>query len=164
MVFISHFPSIIVQLPHFVKSSQPNLQLGLFLFQEIAVSVGSILRLIGTVFALSCAVLFFKNDSRYLQKLRYAVLFESLYFLLLFPSAINHLVGSVISVSALLNYYTGVASLLQVVLIFPALFVLSCKLKNPKNIPSILTWAGIAAPMYVFGLDMDCCGCMLFRL
>jgi hypothetical protein len=117
-IFVSHFPTVIIQLPRFIKSSQPNLQLSLFLFQEIAGSVGSYLRLIGAVFALNCAILFFKKDPKYLQSLRRLFLFESLYFLLLFPAAINHLVGSVISSSAFLNSYTGFSCLLQAVLIF----------------------------------------------
>jgi hypothetical protein len=150
-IFVSHFQSIIIQLPYFIKSSQPNLQLSLFLFQEIAGSVGSYLRLIGAIFALNCAILFFKKDPKYLQKLRRLFLFESLYFLLLFPAAINHLVGSIISSSAFLNLYTGFSCLLQAVLIFPALFMLNRKLKNTQKIPSILRYAGVAAPLYVFG-------------
>jgi hypothetical protein len=150
-IFVSHFPTVIIQLPRFIKSSQPNLQLSLFLLQEIAGSVGSYLRLIGAVFALNCAILFFKKDPKYLQSLRRLFLFESLYFLLLFPAAINHLVGSVISSSAFLNSYTGFSCLLQAVLIFPALFMLSRKLKNAQDMPSILKSAGVAAPLYVFG-------------
>jgi|SRR5665647_349059 len=150
-IFVSHFPSVILQLPHFIKSSQPNLQLSLFLFQEIAGSVGSYLRLIGAIFALNCALLFFKKDPKYLEKLGKVFLFESLYFLLLFPAAINHLVGSVISSSAFLNFYTGVSCLLQAVLIFPVLFMLSRKLKNTQNMSSILKSAGVAAFLYVFG-------------
>jgi len=38
-IFVSHFPTVIIQLPRFIKSSQPNLQLSLFLLQEIAGSV-----------------------------------------------------------------------------------------------------------------------------
>lgn len=150
-IFISHFPSIVTQLPHFIKSSQPNLQLGLFLFQELSFFVGSYLRLIGAVFAMNCALLFSKNNPRYIGRLRFALLFESLYFLMLFPAALNHLVGSVISSSAFLNFYTGVSSLLQVVLISPALLILSRKLKNSQGLHTILKWAGIAAPLYVFG-------------
>jgi hypothetical protein len=150
-IFVSHFPSVVIQLPHFIKSSQPTLQLTLFLFQEIAGSVGSYLRLIGAIFALNCAFLFFKKDPKYLEKLRKVLLFESLYFLLLLPAAINHIVGSMISFSAFLNFYTGISCLLQAVLIFPALFMLSRKLKNPQDLPSILKWAGFAAPLYVFG-------------
>jgi hypothetical protein len=37
------------------------------------------------------------------------------------------------------------------VLIFPALLMLSRKLKNIQNIPSILRYAGVVAPLYVFG-------------
>jgi hypothetical protein len=150
-IFVSNFPLVIIQLPHFIKSSQPNLQLSLFLFQEIAGSIGSYLRLIGAIFALNCAILIFKEDPKYLEKLGRVFLFESLYFLLLFPAAINHLVGSVISSSAFLNFYTGVSCLLQVVLIFPALFMLSRKLKNTQNLSSILKVASVAAPLYVFG-------------
>jgi hypothetical protein len=150
-IFISHFPSIVTQLPHFIESSQPNLQLGLFLFQELSFFVGSYLRLIGAIFAMTCALLFSKNDPRYIGKLRLVLLFESLYFLTLFPAALNHLVGSVISPSAFLNFYTGVSSLLQMVLIFPSLFILSCKLNCSQDLHSILKWSGIAAPLYVFG-------------
>jgi hypothetical protein len=150
-IFISHFPSIVTQLPHFIKSSQPNLQLALFLFQELSGLVGSYLRLIGAIFAMNCAVLFLQKDPNYIRKLGYALLFESLYFLLLFPAAINHLVGSVISTSAFLNFYTGISFLLQVALIFPSLFMLSRKLKNPQNAPSVLKWLGLAASLYVLG-------------
>jgi hypothetical protein len=149
--FVSHFPSVIIYLPHFIKSSQPNLQLALFLFQEIAGSVGSYLRLIGALFAVNFAILFLKKDPRYLEKLGKVFLFESLYFLLLLPAAINHLVGSIISSSAFLNFYTGVSCLLQAVMIFPALFMLSRKLKNTQNVSYILKSAGVAAFLYVFG-------------
>jgi hypothetical protein len=107
--------------------------------------------LIGAIFALNCALLFFKKDPKYLEKLGRVLLFESLYFLLLLPVAINHIVGSIISSSAFLNFYTGVSYLLQAVLIFPPLFMLSRKLKKPQDIPSILKWVGITAPLYVFG-------------
>jgi hypothetical protein len=150
-LFISHFPFIVTQLPKFIESSQPNLQVGLFLFQELAATAGSYLRLIGAVFALSATVLFFRKNTKYLNRFRWALLFESLYFALLFPAALNHIVGSVISSSAFLNFYTGVSNLLQATLIFPPLFILSRKLKNPKDVASILKWAGIAATLYVLG-------------
>ena len=41
--------------------------------------------------------------------------------------------------------------MLQAVLIFPALFMLSRKLNNTQNISSIIKWACVAAPLYVFG-------------
>ncbi len=150
-IFVSHFPSVITQLPNFIQSSNPSLQLALFLFQEIAGSVGSYLRLIGAVFALNCAVLFFKKDDKCLGRLRLTVLFESLYFLLLFPAGINHLVGSTISSSTFLNFYTGISCLLQAAIIFPPLFMLSQKLRKPHDQPAILKWASLAAPLYVFG-------------
>ena len=150
-IFVSHFPLVVIQLPRFIKSSQPSLQLTLFLLQEIAGSVGVYLRLIGGIFALNCVLLFFKKDAKYLEKLSRVLFFESLYFLLLIPAGINQIVGSIISSSAFLNIYAGVSCLLQTVLIFPPLFILSHKLKKPQCLPSILKWAGIAAPLYIFG-------------
>jgi cbb3-type cytochrome oxidase subunit 3 len=38
-----------------------------------------------------------------------------------------------------------------VALIFSPLFILSRKLKNPQNVPSVLKWAGVAASLYVLG-------------
>ncbi len=150
-IFISHFPLIANQLPNFIKSSQLSLQVTLFLLQESIASVASYLRLIGAIFAFNCAFLFFKKDPKYIEKLRRTLLFESLYFLLLIPAGINHVVGSVISSSVFLNIYTGVSFLLQAALIFPSLFMLSRKLKKPQYLPPILKWAGIAAVLYVFG-------------
>jgi hypothetical protein len=150
-VFVSHFPLIVIQLPNFIVSSQPYLQLTLFLLQELAGAVGSYLRLIGGMFFLSCALLFLKKDAKYLEKLRRVLLFESLYFLLLVPAGINHIVGSIISSSVFLNVYTGASCLLQAALIFPPLFMLSRKLKNSQNFHSVPKLAGIAASLYVFG-------------
>lgn len=150
-VFVTHFPTVIVVLPKFITSSQPSLQLGLFLFQEIAGSVGSYLRLTSAILAVSCVVLYFRNDYRYIGKFRQVLLLESLYFILLLPAAANHLIGSTISTSVFLNLYTGVSTLLQAVLIFPPLFILSRKLKNLQKLPQIKKWVCIAAPLYVFG-------------
>jgi hypothetical protein len=79
------------------------------------------------------------------------LLFESLYFLMFFPAALNHLLGSVISTSPFLNFYNGVSFLLQVLLIFPVLFVLSRKLRSPQDSHSILKWGGIAVTFYILG-------------
>ena len=150
-LFIAHFPTVIVVLPNFITSSQPKLQLALFLFQELAGSVGSYLRLTAAILAVNSAFLYLKNNPKYLQKFRLVLLFESLYFLLLLPAAANHLLGSVVSKSAFLNFYTGVSVLLQALLIFPALFMLSNKLKYPQHTSSIFKWVVIVAPLYVFG-------------
>jgi len=150
-VFVTRFPLVVTQLPNFITSTQPTLQLSLFVFQELAGAAGSYLRLTCAIFALNCALLLFKKDANYIEKLGNVLLFESLYFLLLFPAAINHLVGSIISSSTFLNIYTGVSCLIQAALIFPPLFVLSRKLRKPQDLPSSLRWAGIAAPLYAFG-------------
>jgi hypothetical protein len=97
-------------------------------------------------------LLFFKKDEQYLNKLSKVLLFESLYFALLIPSGINHIVGSIITTGASLNVYTGASFLLQPILISLPLFILSRKVGKPQGLPSILKWAGIAAPLYVFGI------------
>jgi len=150
-IFVTRFSLVVTQLPNFITSTQPTLQLSLFVFQELAGAAGSYLRLAGSVFALHCALLLFKKDANYIEELGKVLLFESLYFLLLFPAAINHLVGSVISSSAFLNIYTGVSFLIQAALIFPPLFALSRRVRKPQNLLSSLKWAGIAAPLYAFG-------------
>lgn len=151
-IFISHFPAIVRQLPNIIESSQPELQIGLFLLQEIISSIGVYLRLVGGIFAVYATVLFVKQDQKYFNSLSRALLFESLYFALLIPAGINHIVGLAISSSQFLNGITGVSFLLQAALIFPPLFMLSRKLKNPQNRTAILRWASIAAPLYVLGI------------
>jgi hypothetical protein len=151
-IFLSHFPLVINRLPDFIESSQPTLQLTLFIFQEIAGSIGSYLRLIGSIFALACALLFYKNEPKHINRLSMALFFESFYFLLLLPAAFNHIVGSAISSSAFLNFYAGISCLLQATLLFPPLLILSRKLKEPQSLHPILKWAIIAAPLYVFVL------------
>jgi hypothetical protein len=150
-IFLAHFPRVIVVLPHFINSSQPKLQLALFLFQELAGSIGSYLRLTAAILSVNAAILYHKNNPKYLQKFRLVLLFESLYFLLLLPAAANQLIGSAISKSAFLNFYTGVSALLQALLIFTALFILSNKLKYPQDTSSIFKWVVVVAPLYVFG-------------
>jgi hypothetical protein len=150
-LFVVHLPTVVVVLPNFITSSQPELQLSLFLFQELAGSIGSYLRLTAAILAVNSAILYLKNNPKYLQRFRLVLLFESLYFLLLLPAAANHLIGSAISTSAFLNFYTGISVLLQTLLIFPALFILSRKLKYLQDTSSILKWTVIAAPLYLFG-------------
>lgn len=150
-IFVIHFPLVITRLPTLIISSQPSLQLGLFLFQEIAGSAGSYLRLAASILAVYSAVLLLRNNTKYYETFIKVVLLESFYFLLLLPSAVNHLVGSVISSSTFLNFYTGLSVLLQCVLIFPTLFILSRKLKLSHKRGKIFLWACISAPFYLLG-------------
>jgi hypothetical protein len=151
-IFISHFPLIISQLPKFIESTQPALQLTLFLLQELVSSIGIYLRLIAGIFAVYSARLLIKKDQKYLDKLSNALLLESLYFALLIPAGINHIVGSIISSSALLNFYTGASFLLQAALICPVLFLLSRRIKKNQALSDITKVACIAAPLYIYGL------------
>jgi hypothetical protein len=151
-VFISHFQLIAARLPDFIVSSNPTLQLALFLSQELLASIGSYFRLIGSVFAFVSSVYFYKNRPLFLQNFRRALVFESLYFLLLLPAGINHVVGASISSSRFLNVYTGISFVSQPILIAPSLLMLNKKLEKPKNLKPLLKWAGIAGLMYIFGL------------
>jgi hypothetical protein len=150
--FVVHFPLAISRLSSFIESSQPNLQVGLFVFQEASASVGVYLRLAAGAFAVYSAVLLIKGDQRYLKNAKKMVLLESLYFALLIPAGINQLVGYFISSGPFLDINAGISSFLQAFLIFPPLFILSRRLKQPLCDPSNMRLAGFAASMYLFGL------------
>ncbi len=153
-LFLYNFIPNIGQLPEsfqvpesFISSSFPWT---LLLIQEFASSIGIYLRLFGGILAVSSAYLFYKNDSRYLGRLSKVVLFESLYFGLFIPSGINHVILSFSEFTfAGFNLYTGASFLLQGLILFPVLFLLSRKLKVNNYIVN-LRWIGIAAPLYVF--------------
>lgn len=150
-LFVLHFPLAISRLSSFIVSSQPNLQVGLFMFQEISASIGVYLRLAAGAFAVYSAFLLLKNDKRFLKNAKKMLLLESLYFALLIPAGINQLVGYFISSGPFLNINAGVSALLQALLIFPPLFILSRRLKEPIGDASNVRLAGFAASMYLFG-------------
>jgi hypothetical protein len=151
-IFISHFPSIIQRLPNVIQSTNPSVQLATFLTQEVAGSIGAYIRLIGAIFAVSFAVLFYRRKPTYLNMLSTALLFESLCFLLFIPVVINHFIGSIISTSPFLNFNTGLSYLIQIILISPPLFILSLKLKRSSKGASTLSWVLIATPLYLFAV------------
>ena len=99
------------------------------MFQEVSASIGVYLRLAAGAFAVYSAFLLNKGDTRYLKSAKKALLLESLYFALLIPAAINQSVGFFISSGPFLDIKAGVSSLLQALLIFPPLFILSRRLK-----------------------------------
>jgi hypothetical protein len=139
-----------IQLPeNFMSSTFPWT---LLLMQEFTSSIGIYLRFFGGIFAFSSAILFNKNDSRYLYRFSKVLVFESLYFGLFIPSGINHVILSFSEFTFLgFNLYTGASFLLQGLILFPVLFLLSRKLKVNKY-PVNLRWIGVAASLYVFGI------------
>ncbi len=151
-MFVLHFPTAITQLSNFIESSQPFLQLGLFVFQESSASIGVYLRLAAGVFAVYSTILLLKGNKGYLNSAKKMLLLESLYFALLIPAAINQTVGYFISSGPFLNINAGISDWLQALLIFPPLFVLSRRLKEPVWGSSNLKLAGFAGSMYLFGL------------
>jgi len=155
-IFLYNFIPNIGQLPdsiqvpeNFVSSTFPWT---LIIIQEFASSIGIYLRFFGGVLAVSSAYLFSMNDSRYINRFSKVLIFESLYFVLFIPSGIHFIILSFSEFAFVgFNLYTGVSFLLQGLIIFPTLFLLSRKLKaNKKGIN--LRVIGIAAPLYVFGI------------
>jgi hypothetical protein len=154
-IFLYHFIPNIGQLPAAIQVPQnfnSPFPWTLIIIQEFATTTGIYLRLIGGVLAATSAFLFYKDDSRYVSRLRYVILFEALYFASFIPSGIIH---SLLSFSELtfagFNLYTGVSYSLQGLLIVPILLLLSMKVKVDKGTIN-LRWIGIAAPLYVFGI------------
>jgi hypothetical protein len=123
----------------------------LLAFQEYAAIVGYYLILIGSIFAMYCVILFIKSDARYVKKLGKAVIFTSLFYILLIPSSIRHFVGVATTSSQAYNIYVGFSNLLQALLIGVPLLMIGRKLIKPQNHVSILKWASITAPLCVFG-------------
>ncbi len=127
-----------------------TLEFGVLLVQEYGASVGYFLALIGSVFAIQSIVLFTKNDEKYRDRLGKAFLFEALFFILLIPSGIHHLLGVVLSWTYV-DMYVGLSFLLQALLIVPPFLILSHNLRKPQKHASILKWIAIAALLFVFG-------------
>lgn len=127
-----------------------TLQSSVIIMQEYAASAGYFLALIGAIFVVQCAVLFIKNDEKYLDRLRKALFFEALFFLLLIPSSIHHLLGVALSWT-FVDIYVGLSFLLQALLIALPFLMLSRNLGKPQNQASILKWIAIAAPSVVWG-------------
>jgi len=151
-LFVVHFPTVITMVSNFIESSQPTLQVSMFLFQEASASIGVYLRLAAGIFAVYSAFLLLKSNKKYLSAAKKMLLLESLYFALLIPAGINQTVGFFISSGPFLDINAGISSLLQAFLIFPPLIILSRGLKEPLGSPSNLRLAGFAASMYLFGL------------
>lgn len=146
---IGQFPAAIQVPDNFVSSTFPWT---LLIIQEFASSIGIYLRFLGGVLAVSSAYQFIKNDNRYISKFSKVLIFEALYFGLFIPSGINHIVLSFSEFTfAGFNLYTGASFLLQGLIIFPVLFILSRKLKGNKDSVN-LRWIGIASSLYVFGI------------
>jgi len=127
-----------------------TLQYAAILFQEYGASVGYFLSLIGAILTFQCTVLFIKNDKKYLDRLGKALFFEAVFFLLLIPSSIHHLLGVALSWTYV-DVYVGLSFLLQALLIVPPFLMLSRNLRKPQNHTSILKWITIAAPSVVLG-------------
>ena len=127
-----------------------TLQSSVIIIQEYAASAGYFLALIGAVLAVQCTVLFIKNDKKYRDRLGKVLFFEALFFLLLIPSSIHHLLGVALSWT-FVDIYVGLSFLLQALLIALPFLTLSRNLGKPPKHASILKWIAIGAPAVVLG-------------
>lgn len=127
-----------------------NLQQNIIIIQEYAASAGYFLAIISAIFAFQCAILIIKNNKKYLDKLGKTLLFNALFFAMLLPSSIHHLLGSFLSWTNV-DIYVGLSFLLQVLLIAPTSIILSHKLRKPHSKTSILKWVTISASLAVLG-------------
>ena len=144
-VFVFQFP---FTLNNFISNQTIAFNVPLLLLQEIAGSIGVYLRLAAGILALQTVWLFTKQHNINLQKLNKILLLESLYFLLLLPSGINHIVTSVTNPGGMFNIYTGISFVLQPLLIFPSMFMATRK--QTQNID--LKWLSIAGTCYILAL------------
>jgi hypothetical protein len=118
--------------------------------QEFAATIGLFINLIAALLVFQGTILFLRNDKKWLKTLSVAMLFEAVWFILLIPTSVHHLVGSVFSMNTA-NVYVGLSYLVQVLLIAPPLIFLSYNLKSPRNPESTRKWIGLAASLFVFG-------------
>jgi len=160
-LFLAEFPSI---LSLFSSNHAIPFHLPLLLLQEAAGSLGVYVRLVGGLFAVQTAWLFIKGSGINSEKLSKVLLLESIHFLLLLPSGINHIVTSVTYPGGLFNIYTGISFLVQPLLIFPSLFMASRKLTRLRDRVVDFKWFGVAAVCYVFGLWVNHCLLWVYAL
>ncbi len=95
------------------------------------------------------AVQYLKGNPSYLVKLRWVLVLTAVFYLLLVPSSIHHLIG-ITSGWPMVDIGVGLSYLLQALLIAPPLLVLAKKLGKPKQTSQILRWAAVAAPLFAF--------------
>ena len=125
------------------------LQQTIIIIQEYAASVGYFFAFVGSIFAVQCAVLFIKNEE-HIDRLAKTLLFEALFFVMLIPSSIQHLLGVIFS-WPLVDIYVGLSFMLQALLIAPPLIILSYNLRKTRHHTSVRKWVAIGAPLVVFG-------------
>ncbi len=97
------------------------------------------------------AVQYLKGNPSYLAKLRWVLVLTAVFYLLLVPSSIHHLVG-VASGWPMVDIGVGLSYLLQALLIAPPLLILAKKLGKPQQNSQIRRWAAVAAPLFVLAL------------
>lgn len=122
----------------------------LFIQEACSVANSFVLMVCGVV-AFQCAVLYVRGDPKFLGRLRWALILQAVFALLLVPASIHHLVG-VTSGWFMVDVFVGLSYLVQALLIAPPLLVLSQKLRDPQKPAPTQKWATIAAPAFVFAL------------
>ncbi len=135
-----------MQVPNIINPMQQII----IIIQEHAASAGYFLAFIGAIFAVESVILLINNQEKYANRLSKTLFFEALFFLLLIPSSIHHLLGVALSWT-FIDIYVGLSFLIQALFIPPPFLMLSYRLRDPHNRASILKWIAIATPLAVWG-------------
>jgi hypothetical protein len=107
--------------------------------------------LTGTVFAFYATVLYLKRKTGYLFKIKWTLILTAVFYLLLVPASIHHLIGYVME-WPMISIGVGLSYLLQALLISPSFLILSKKIRNPQDSTQIYRWVAIAVPLFVFAM------------
>jgi hypothetical protein len=134
-----------------ILNSMGIAELTALFIQEWCSVTNSFVLLFCGIFAFQSAILYIRNNSNFLRKLRLALILLAIFSLLLVPASVHHLLGIAFSWS-MVDIYVGLSYLLQALLIVPPLLILSQKMKNPQNTAQIIRWVAIAAPLITFAL------------
>jgi hypothetical protein len=130
-------------------SAMSSAELAALFIQEACSVANSFVLMACGLFAFQSAIFYVRGNARFLGRLRWALILQAVFSLLLVPASIHHLVG-VVSGWFMVDVFVGLSYLVQALLIAPPLLMLSQKLRNPQDYGPIKKWVTIAAPAFVF--------------
>lgn len=146
---ITHMFQNINQIEPLSKMSSAEL-VALFIQESCSVANSFVVMACG-VLAFQSAVFYLRGNPRFLGRLRWTLILQAIFSLLLVPASIHHLIG-VASGWFMVDVFVGLSYLVQALLIAPPLLVLSQKMGTPQELAPIQKWTTIVAPAFVFAL------------
>ena len=142
--------------PYFAERGfWPLTQITSWFISEISGLIGVFVRLAGGLFAFYSVFLLIRKKKIFLKIVNKAIILEAVHYLFVIPWILFLLFGSPTFSVFSQGKYVGFSYLAQVLLVFPALIVLSFKIKRYKieeNSTNVLKWVGTASSLFVFAL------------